>query len=1151
MEDSCELGIAPFSEEKENIELQSERLFDEMSESTSFEDFVGEKEFISSKHVERIKEKEELNTYVFLNSDGSESVYMMDENVKYISEDGHVFEKDISLVREDRSYKVNENEVMLSIPETAEDGIDFEYKDSALELVPQNGDENALAKLNETDNSITYHDYFGEGIDLRYTPILSGIKEDIILSSYTGENSFTFVLNTNGLKLFSEDGRYYVAAEEDSEDKINLGEIIVYDAVGRPDKGTLEIETVSEGEEYILTVSANESFLTDLMTVYPVIIDPTLEICDNIQGFGSIEDATVFSGYPDQNFGDYQYCSLGTMNSDYGVARTLVRFRGLSESDIYKSLSGDDITKAEFYVKEATGTASKSATLCYCSDGDRELYATWNRLDGAVSDAISAASLVSNEWTSFDITYYVKQCKAGKYNMSYGLIMKLSSNETSDFKQYDSSEHVTAGFRPYLKITHAGDVSISLEESSIAIDEAANYTLTAATNPENLDITWKSSAPTVASVDIKGVVTAKKAGVVFIYAYIEGSSLYDMCTVYVTVADGVYEIQNMNSGMYLDVANNGVTNGTNVLLCDWNDYCYGLNQRWRIDHLGMGYYSIRPVHKLGSCLYTTGSNVSIYDSDTTQTLLATPLTKRWSIAYEVIEGTTEKGYVFRNTYSGSKALTYADVSGSNDDNAVVSARVLSDRKQYWTISYPGGYAPYGGVRLYDTTVGGLFFDSNCRRDVTITREMLPDESMTLSQLGIAASFYTFNHYTDQTFTWESSDTNVVVIENGNGKLHAVGVGTATITGSKVYNGDTFQVSFKVVVLLEDGTPYYIRNRTCRTYIQASGNSANMQYFSDSNVQQWEITHRGDGYYTIMSRSNNLVLSVNPNKRFHIDEPLVLVNYVAGNEDQLWQITNTKNGSYKISAKSTESSSALVATLADSDVGEPIVQGTYVDNSSYLDEWYLCISAAEPEWEYQGKDTSFCWATCAKIVASKYIQDPPVSMQTAAVYVKLGVKTDDPTDEQISEADESGTIEEAIEAAEYILGAKDMFYEADGYIYSESVLRQVLADGNIVVVSRGNYGTSENKNSDSTSGGRNGGHSIVVYGYYEIAEDSGVYAYRVLDPGRETEGEGTHNCTYEWLCNGNNGISNIDLNPYRDGFIWDGTWVSKKGEWFDD
>lgn len=60
--------------------------------------FIDEDSEQAQKHLFRPEELEEANTYVFQNIDGTRTVYVMDENVKYVDVDGNVREKDLSLI---------------------------------------------------------------------------------------------------------------------------------------------------------------------------------------------------------------------------------------------------------------------------------------------------------------------------------------------------------------------------------------------------------------------------------------------------------------------------------------------------------------------------------------------------------------------------------------------------------------------------------------------------------------------------------------------------------------------------------------------------------------------------------------------------------------------------------------------------------------------------------------------------------------------------------------------------------------------------------------------------------------------------------------------------------------------------------------------
>ena len=120
---------------------------------------------------------------------------------------------------------------------------------------------------------MVYDQAYGANTKLKYTPLLSGIKEDIVLTQYTKNATFSFILDTDGLNLYNNKNGYYLASSAKGAPVFYLGDIIVYDAIGKPDRGTLTVKTVEAGQKYLLTVSANDSFLSDPKTVYPVTID--------------------------------------------------------------------------------------------------------------------------------------------------------------------------------------------------------------------------------------------------------------------------------------------------------------------------------------------------------------------------------------------------------------------------------------------------------------------------------------------------------------------------------------------------------------------------------------------------------------------------------------------------------------------------------------------------------------------------------------------------------------------------------------------------------------------------------------------------------------------------------------------------------------
>lgn len=93
-----------------------------------------------------------------------------------------------------------------------------------------------------------------------------------------------------------------------------------------------------------------------------------------------------------------------------------------------------------------------------------------------------------------------------------------------------------------------------------------------------------------------------------------------------TLADGIYCIRNMNSGLYMDMQGNRNVSGTNIVQYPYHG---AMNQRfrvtYRINSLGESYYTIHPMNnydqylsfdldsKINSC--TNGTDLKAYRSD--------------------------------------------------------------------------------------------------------------------------------------------------------------------------------------------------------------------------------------------------------------------------------------------------------------------------------------------------------------------------------------------------------------------------------------------------------------------------------------------------------------------------------------------------------
>ena len=478
------------------------------------------------------------------------------------------------------------NDVNLSIPKEISNGIKLGYNDKNVVLRPVIEESIEGVKEEET---VVYKDAFGDYTELRYTPTLCGVKEDIVLSEYVPDTEYKFLIVADGKKLFSDEKGLYFSEDENKIEKIRLGDVIVFDNSGRFSEGELKVEENEDGS-YLLTIIPDEEFLADPETVYPVIIDPSLTVSDNTHGANAIQDAPIFSGKPNQNFGNYSYDSIGTPNATYGVGRTVVRLKGLTDSAEFQGLTPSKISSVYFYVKEASGVNNQTIDLYPLGNSSwTETGVTWNNIGGYASINYGT-TMTAASWASFNITDLARAWRAGATSSDKGFILK-NATETNKESVF-SSEHTTTASRPYVVMNYSSGIVPS--QSSINLNVGATGSVNVNYAPTNYHLRWSSPNTRIAEVNATtGIITAKAPGRINIKVYFyEDNSIYANIALTVNpstsqttgISSGnVYRIKNVSKNKYLRAEST-----TEVGIGLYNNAMDG-KQLWYVVWTGSGY----------------------------------------------------------------------------------------------------------------------------------------------------------------------------------------------------------------------------------------------------------------------------------------------------------------------------------------------------------------------------------------------------------------------------------------------------------------------------------------------------------------------------------------------------------------------------------
>jgi hypothetical protein len=496
-------------------------------------------------NVHRLYEQEtDLNSVVFQNRDGTKTMYYFEDAVKYKAADSTVRDKSNILYEQisDRRFRddyalVNaDNDINTYFPRLLNDltGVVVTDGGVTVEMHPlTSGDESAPVAEQRADNYVYYDRVFGEGSALRYTPIYTGVKEDIVLERDIEVYEFSFVVTAQGLTP-RIDGNRVVLYDKDGNQAAALSEIFIYDSAEEQNTSFYSKVSVSETEnrdEFIYTIHVDREFLQSTETVYPVYIDPTLTI--NVSGTGTtktIIDTPVYSGVSTNCQGANIWNIVGfanTASSGYGVGRTLMKFPGLMNNATFQSIGASQVNSLRLFLNEASGKTTSSTIFANLYTG-----AAWNETNTAYNHVTwngygtqlsSQTFSTSNVWITFDLTSAVSTWKANSTTADKGIMLR-NSNETSDSgrKDFRSTENSTN--KPYLVLDYTTVIpvtSVSVSPTSVSLKANNTQSLTATVLPSNAtnrSVTWSSNNTTVATVSTTGVVTGRAAGIAVITA---------------------------------------------------------------------------------------------------------------------------------------------------------------------------------------------------------------------------------------------------------------------------------------------------------------------------------------------------------------------------------------------------------------------------------------------------------------------------------------------------------------------------------------------------------------------------------------------------------------------------------------------------------
>lgn len=425
-------------------------------------EIISEEQIQLRGHTRRLPQAEgDMQTVMVGNEDGTNSLYVFPYPVKYTDSEGRIRDKSNRLSAhevEAYAYVNTENDIQTHLPEDiTQDPVTLTYGEYAICSMPVTEMTSSLAQKRD-GGAVVYPSAFGLGTALCYQVDFSGYKEDIIIEREGAPTEFSFYMYCVGLEPIIQDGMIVYADSASGETVFTTSPFYIYDSSEETNGYTDTDFTLTKvnSSVYQLTVDVDEVFLETEGLTYPVCVDPSLTFASTSQ----VETVTVYKNLTTASPSDETYGYVGFRDSSYGEARMLLRFTGLRDNIIYRTLREDQINNVTMYLMTA-GYGESSSTIRaaqFMGDADWDDESTWNSIgmtnSGTVQSQISVAP--TSGTVSINITKAAQTWLGYSNNannlINAGIMLRCSNVNNQNYCRSFYTENAGPATAPYVVV---------------------------------------------------------------------------------------------------------------------------------------------------------------------------------------------------------------------------------------------------------------------------------------------------------------------------------------------------------------------------------------------------------------------------------------------------------------------------------------------------------------------------------------------------------------------------------------------------------------------------------------------------------------------------------------------------------------------------
>jgi len=367
-----------------------------------------------------IQEARTVNSKTYQLANGTKEKVIYREPIHYLStETGRKTWQDIdtNFIAEDREVGTYKNKAngfgLVTNNSLVGKGVEIAGGDSIIKLrlaeisssktiVRKVGFNKSLAEATKPSvsrNKAVYQEIAAD-TDIVYYSMPGGMKEDIVLKKYNGQNRFTFDLDlANTYFEKKSDGSYHFFDSATKNLIFAMPKFLMWDSRGGlnniENEYSFDIDSsiVKNGNSWRVILTASDKWLSDITRVFPITVDPSI---DSYIGYGV--DTYVQEGYPDYNM---------WVNRDMYVGRGSTKLRTRS----LLPFSFDDLSNARIYSATFNAYQFYCTGVCASTSIDAELtrdydpYAvTWNTQPAMLGIVGQTTNGTSDGWVIIDVT---------------------------------------------------------------------------------------------------------------------------------------------------------------------------------------------------------------------------------------------------------------------------------------------------------------------------------------------------------------------------------------------------------------------------------------------------------------------------------------------------------------------------------------------------------------------------------------------------------------------------------------------------------------------------------------------------------------------------------------------------------------------------